>query len=64
MQVRVATNRLIEDAEVVAGGLKMPLLLDLENRVQRSGSRRDDCDAATRADVGDRISAGRISAGR
>ena len=39
VQVRVAANRLIEDAEVVAGSLKVSLLLDLEHGVERGGAR-------------------------
>ena len=34
VQVRIAADRLVEDAEVIAGGLEMPLLLDLEHRVE------------------------------
>ena len=35
----VPVNRLIEDTEVVPGGLEMPLLFDLEHGVKARGSR-------------------------
>ena len=56
MQVRVAADGLVEDAEVVAGGLEMPLLLDFEDRVQGGGGR---CQCGDARDIGRDVSVDR-----